>query len=142
LAFHILIVISDHHHQCHHHPILDHHYYLSNFFSTTRYDIILTTPNILANKEERRIFFSFIKFSYMVVDEAHFLKTASTMRAQGMHKVKADKRILLTGTPVQNSLGELCELNFRSSDSKYIFTTVQNSLGELCALKKSANDIE
>ena len=27
-----------------------------------------------------------------------------------MHKIKADTRILLTGTPIQNSLGELCNL--------------------------------
>ncbi|CAD7958577.1 unnamed protein product [Amoebophrya sp. A120] len=74
------------------------------------YDIILTTQHVLASREDRKAFLMQLRFSYFVTDEAHFLKTTNTKRVQEMHKIKAEKRILLTGTPIQNSLNELCNL--------------------------------
>lgn len=72
--------------------------------------IVLSTSNIVCNKEDRHFFFSRVKFSYFVTDEAHFLKTQTTCRVKAMHKIHAEQRILLTGTPIQNNLPELCNL--------------------------------
>eukprot|EP00392_Amoebophrya_sp_AT5.2_P008418 g8439.t1 len=74
------------------------------------YDIVLTTAHCLANRDDRKMFFMQIKFSYFIIDEAHYLKTNTTKRVQEMHKIKAERRVLLTGTPIQNSLSELCNL--------------------------------
>ncbi|KAA0168894.1 hypothetical protein FNF27_01964 [Cafeteria roenbergensis] len=53
----------------------------------------------------------------IVVDEAHHLKNASTKRFQRVSDLEGEFRVLLTGTPVQNSVGEMLSLlRFAASD--------------------------
>lgn len=53
----------------------------------------------------------------IVVDEAHHLKNAATKRFQRVSDLEGEFRILLTGTPVQNSVGEMLSLlRFAASD--------------------------
>lgn len=47
-----------------------------------------------------------IQFQLIVCDEAHRLKNANIKAAQALKKLSCDKRILLTGTPIQNHLQE------------------------------------
>ena len=46
----------------------------------------------------------------VVLDEAQAIKNAETRRAQVIHRLQAGFRLALTGTPVENDLGELWSL--------------------------------
>jgi len=48
--------------------------------------------------------------SYLVVDEAQQIKNASSARHKALAQIVADHRLLLTGTPVENSAAELLAL--------------------------------
>lgn len=48
-----------------------------------------------------------IKWDAVVLDEAHFVKNADTATYQAVCKLNADIRVCLTGTPMENHLGEL-----------------------------------
>ena len=49
-------------------------------------------------------------FSTLVVDEAQAIKNAATRRARAVRDLDADWRLALTGTPIENHLGELWSL--------------------------------
>lgn len=51
-----------------------------------------------------------VRFSTLVLDEAHFIKNAASGRARAAARIQADFRVALTGTPVENNLGELWSL--------------------------------
>lgn len=51
-----------------------------------------------------------LRFSTLVLDEAHFLKNAATQRARAVGRLQAEFRLALTGTPVENHLTELWSL--------------------------------
>lgn len=72
-------------------------------------DVVLTTYNIAQNPEDRKLFKK-IGFEYIIFDEAHMLKNMKSGRYQGLIKIKSRRRILLTGTPLQNNLVELMSL--------------------------------
>jgi len=48
-----------------------------------------------------------IRFATLVVDEAQMIKNSATQRAKAIVRVNAEARIALSGTPVENHLGEL-----------------------------------
>ena len=54
-----------------------------------------------------RSFLRKFKYDYLVCDEAHILKNAQGMRYKNLDKFSSRHRLLLTGTPVQNSPKEL-----------------------------------
>jgi SWI/SNF-related matrix-associated actin-dependent regulator 1 of chromatin subfamily A len=75
-------------------------------------DIILTTYSMFereSGKDDRK-FINKIPISYLVLDEAHCMKNRETQRYVNLNRVKARNRLLLSGTPVQNDLGELLAL--------------------------------
>ncbi|WP_375743041.1 DEAD/DEAH box helicase [Corallococcus interemptor] len=51
-----------------------------------------------------------VTFATLVVDEAQAVKNPDTARARALRGVKADARVALTGTPVENRLSELWSL--------------------------------
>lgn len=51
-----------------------------------------------------------VRFATLVVDEAQALKNPSTRRARAARQLTADFRIALSGTPLENHLGELWSL--------------------------------
>jgi superfamily II DNA or RNA helicase len=51
-----------------------------------------------------------VRFSTLVLDEAHLIKNIATRRARAVGQLQADFRVALTGTPVENHLGELWNL--------------------------------
>ncbi len=50
------------------------------------------------------------KWTYMILDEAHHIKNFETKRWQTLLTFQSKRRLLLTGTPLQNNLMELWSL--------------------------------
>jgi len=61
-------------------------------------------------KSDDRRFLNKFRYDYMVVDEAHMLKNSRSTRYRMLDRVKTRHRLLLTGTPVQNSPQELLNM--------------------------------
>lgn len=72
-------------------------------------DVVLTTYNVAQNPDDRRLFKK-LKFEYLIFDEAHMLKNMKSSRYQSLIKIRSKRRVLLTGTPLQNNLVELMSL--------------------------------
>ena len=74
-------------------------------------NVILTTYNIVFSKKDR-IFFKKQQYMYLVLDEAQKIKNVNSAQHQNLTRLakRADHRLLLTGTPLQNDIGELFAL--------------------------------
>uniref|UniRef100_A0A803KGC9 DNA excision repair protein ERCC-6-like n=1 Tax=Xenopus tropicalis TaxID=8364 RepID=A0A803KGC9_XENTR len=74
--------------------------------------IIITTYQMLINNWQQLATYNGREFEwdYIILDEAHKIKTSSTKTAKSCHSIPAKNRILLTGTPIQNNLREMWAL--------------------------------
>merc|ERR1711872_782921 len=57
-----------------------------------------------------RVLFKKMEFCYVVFDEAHMLKNMASQRYEQLMKIRCSRKLLLTGTPLQNNLIELMSL--------------------------------
>lgn len=73
-------------------------------------DILLTTYHMVSSTPEERKMFRVTKMHYVVFDEAHMLKNMTTQRYINLATINTERRLLLTGTPLQNNLLELMSL--------------------------------
>ena len=48
--------------------------------------------------------FKKMEFHYVVFDEAHMLKNMASQRYEQLMKIRCSRKLLLTGTPLQNNL--------------------------------------
>lgn len=71
------------------------------------YDVVVTTYHILKNELDR---FEKIEFDTIILDEAQAIKNPGSQVAQAVFQLKGEHRIALTGTPIENSLGDLFSL--------------------------------
>jgi len=71
------------------------------------YDVILTTYGTLRRDAP---FFKEKVFDYVILDEAQSIKNASTESAKAARLLRARHRLALSGTPIENHLGELWSL--------------------------------
>ncbi|XP_037389297.1 DNA excision repair protein ERCC-6-like isoform X2 [Pygocentrus nattereri] len=73
---------------------------------------IITTYQMVINNWEQLSMFQQQEFcwDYVILDEAHKIKTPSTKTAKCARAIPARHRLLLTGTPVQNNLREMWAL--------------------------------
>jgi SNF2 family DNA or RNA helicase len=71
------------------------------------YDIIITSYSLLQKDVE---FYKTINFGYIVLDEAQHIKNRGTRNAKSVKMILASHRLILTGTPIENSLDELWSL--------------------------------
>ena len=71
------------------------------------YDIIITSYSLLQKDVEA---YDKVSFSYMVLDEAQHIKNRSTRNAKSVKLIQAEHRLILSGTPIENSLDELWSL--------------------------------
>jgi len=79
----------------------------SNF---TGYDIIISSYHTV--RQDIEIFTS-INFFYVVLDESQHIKNPTSHIYRSVMRLRADHRLVLTGTPVENSLTDLwTQLNF------------------------------
>ncbi|XP_076843683.1 DNA excision repair protein ERCC-6-like [Brachyhypopomus gauderio] len=74
--------------------------------------VAITTYQMLINNWEQLASSAGQEFvwDYVILDEAHKIKTSSTKTAKSAHAIPARQRLLLTGTPVQNNLREMWAL--------------------------------
>ncbi|CAJ0585240.1 unnamed protein product, partial [Mesorhabditis spiculigera] len=77
----------------------------------TKADIILTTYNMSTKPADRKIYQQF-EINYVIYDEGHMLKNCGSLRFQQLITIKSKRKILLTGTPLQNNLIELISLMY------------------------------
>jgi superfamily II DNA or RNA helicase len=71
------------------------------------YDVILTTYGTLRRDVLR---LKEVEFDYVVLDEAQAVKNAATDAAKAVRLLRSGHRLALSGTPVENHLGELWSL--------------------------------
>uniref|UniRef100_A0A3Q3IJL0 DNA excision repair protein ERCC-6-like n=1 Tax=Monopterus albus TaxID=43700 RepID=A0A3Q3IJL0_MONAL len=74
--------------------------------------VIITTYNMLLNNWQQLSSYHNREFvwDYMVLDEAHKIKSSATKTAKSAYAIPSKNRVLLTGTPVQNNLREMWAL--------------------------------
>ncbi|XP_070615891.1 DNA excision repair protein ERCC-6-like [Erythrolamprus reginae] len=74
--------------------------------------ILVTTYQTLLNSWPQLSSFDGEEFvwDYIVLDEAHKIKSPSAKTTKSVHAIPSKNRVLLTGTPVQNNLKELWAL--------------------------------
>ena len=71
------------------------------------YDVVITTYALLRIEVE---LFAGFEFDYAILDEAQAIKNASSQAAKAATLLNARHRLALSGTPVENHLGELASL--------------------------------
>ncbi|MEO7398925.1 MAG: SNF2-related protein, partial [Ilumatobacteraceae bacterium] len=67
-------------------------------------DIVVTTYGLLARDIDT---LASVRWSTLVLDEAQAVKNHLTRAAKAVRRIDADQKVALTGTPVENHLGEL-----------------------------------
>lgn len=70
-------------------------------------DVLVVSWTLLGRNAEA---FSKVRFATVVLDEAHAIKNAGTQRAKAAHELDAEFIVALSGTPVENHVGELWSL--------------------------------
>jgi len=71
------------------------------------FDLLITSYGLLQSEAD---ILSQINWNVVVLDEAHAIKNASTKRSKATMQLNGDFKVLITGTPIQNHLGELWNL--------------------------------
>ena len=71
------------------------------------HDLVLTTYGVLRRDAGR---LAAIQFDYAILDEAQAIKNATTAGAKAARLLNARHRLALTGTPVENRIGDLWSL--------------------------------
>ena len=71
------------------------------------YDLIITTYGTLRRDAQ---YFQNIQFDHVILDEAQAIKNAKTESSKAARLLQAKHRLALSGTPVENHLGELWSL--------------------------------
>jgi superfamily II DNA or RNA helicase len=84
--------------------VLDHTGLGRDIHSFSDYDLVLTTYGTLRRDAAE---FKDIEFDYIVLDEAQAIKNPGTESAKAARLLRGRNRLALSGTPVENHLGEL-----------------------------------
>ncbi|EHL32072.1 DEAD/DEAH box helicase [Legionella drancourtii] len=71
------------------------------------YDLVVSTYGLIHRDKEKFVSYPFY---YLILDEAQFIKNARTKTTQIIQQLRAAHRLCLTGTPLENHLGELWSL--------------------------------
>ena len=71
------------------------------------YDVVISTYGLIQRDKFRFVGHSFY---YLILDEAQFIKNARAKTTQIIQQIKASHRLCLSGTPLENHLGELWSL--------------------------------
>jgi SNF2 family DNA or RNA helicase len=109
-------------------------------------DIIITSYSLLQKDIE---FYKTIPFGYAVLDEAQHIKNRTTRNAKSVKMIQAAHRLILTGTPIENSLDELWSLfdflmpgllsTYDRFLEKYVRNVTQNNSKNMEALRRKVS---
>ncbi|KAH3683309.1 hypothetical protein WICPIJ_005725 [Wickerhamomyces pijperi] len=66
----------------------------------TSYDVVRNDVDFLSNKD----------YNYCVLDEGHIIKNANSKLTKSVKRIRANHRLILSGTPIQNNVLELWSL--------------------------------
>jgi superfamily II DNA or RNA helicase len=81
-----------------------------HFAKIAKSDIVLTTYPLVARDDEA---LCKQKWKAVILDEAQMIKNPTTLAAQALCRLRSEYRVCLTGTPIENHLGELwSQFNF------------------------------
>ena len=72
-----------------------------------KFDLLITTYTLLQQESE---LLSSVKWQTIILDEAQAIKNAATKRSQAAMSLQAKFKLITTGTPIENHLGELWNL--------------------------------
>uniref|UniRef100_A0A8C3SU50 Helicase like transcription factor n=1 Tax=Chelydra serpentina TaxID=8475 RepID=A0A8C3SU50_CHESE len=76
----------------------------------SKQDVVLTTYNILASDYGSRGLLHRLKWLRVVLDEGHTIRNPNAQQTKAALNLEAQRRWILTGTPIQNSLKDLWSL--------------------------------
>ena len=71
------------------------------------YDVLITSYSLLQKDVDQYLSLS---FNYVILDEAQHIKNRGTRNAKSVKLLKSEYRLILSGTPIENSLDELWSL--------------------------------
>jgi len=74
------------------------------FDTLEAYDVIITTYALAQRDKEQ---YNKHAFAYLILDEAQKIKNPATKMAKAIKTIQSRHRLALTGTPIENHLGEL-----------------------------------
>ncbi len=75
-----------------------------HFAAINDYDLVLTTYPLILRDED---LYRSLTFNYLILDEAQYIKNAKSKTTQVIYELNTHHRLCLTGTPMENHLGEL-----------------------------------
>lgn len=102
-------------------------------------EVVITTYDMARNDNDNKLFRA-LKPRTITYDEGHYLKNRQSARYKQLMKIKTPWRLLLTGTPLQNNLQELCSiLAFIMPD---LFVHVEDHLGYIFKHRAKTFDAE
>lgn len=73
------------------------------------FDLLISSYGLL-QQEQAAEMLAKINFQTVILDEAQAIKNIATRRSQGAMNLQADFRVIMSGTPLENHLGELWNL--------------------------------
>jgi SNF2 family DNA or RNA helicase len=71
------------------------------------FDVVITSYTLLQKDIES---YKPVAFAYVILDEAQHIKNRGTRNAKSVKMVQAEHKLILSGTPIENSLDELWSL--------------------------------
>ena len=98
------------------------------------YDLLVTSYSLLQKDID---YYKEIQFGYAILDEAQHIKNRGTRNARSVKQLVAEHRLILSGTPIENSLEELWSLfdylmpGFLSSFDRFIEKYIRGTPQEL-----------
>lgn len=109
------------------------------------YDLLITSYSLLQKDVET---YQAITFGYIILDEAQNIKNRGTRNAKSVKLIKGRHKLVLSGTPIENSLEELWSLfdflmpglmsTFERFMEKYIRNPMKSTQESLGNLKRKA----
>ena len=71
------------------------------------YDVVIMSYDVVRNDIDT---LSRVDWNYCILDEGHIIKNAKTKLSKAIKMIRANHRLILSGTPIQNNVLELWSL--------------------------------
>lgn len=112
----------------------------------SKYQVLITSYSLLQKDVEH---YQKHKLGYVILDEAQHIKNRSTRNAQSVKMLQSGCKLILTGTPIENSLLELWSLfdflmpgllsSYKRFVEKYMRDSGHSNKGNMVQLKKKVS---